>query len=333
MNPARRDPEGSAQGKHATFMSFGDHLDELRRRFIWSIAGVLVLLVFGIVFGDRLMAVIADPAVQALRAAGQGGGFQATSPLEGFGSFVKIATVTAIVLGMPWILYQFWLFISPGLYPHEQRFVYLLMPLSGLLTVIGLAALYFLILPLSLYFLITFGSGLLSSTVTTSPLPEGITLPVTPVLPADPEGAAAGSMWVNSTLGQLRIQVDAKTVMGMHLVSGGLIAQQYRISEYVNLVFLLGVSFAVAFQLPLVLMLLSWTGMVRAADVKRYRKQIIFGCCVGAALLPTQDPWSLLALSSMLVLLFEFGIVLMRFVPARRVMGEVDPVTDGEAEA
>ena len=314
-------------------MSFGDHLDELRRRLIAGVAGFAVIFVVGLVFGGRLMEVITAPVLAELQAAGQAANLLATSPLESFASYMKVAAVTALVIGMPWLLYQAWLFVAPGLYKNEQRFVYVLMPLSVLLTIAGIAFLYYLVLPLSLYFLISFGAGLIDSQAATSPLVEGLTLPTVPVLSADATGVPAGSMWVNSTLGHLRIQVTDEKVMGLPLISGGTIAQQYRISEYVDLVFMLGLAFAVCFQVPLVLMLLSWAGLLRAGDVVKYRKQVMFGCVIAAALLPTQDPGSLLLLSGALILLFEFGLVLMRTTALRRAAGLDAPRTDAEAEA
>lgn len=311
-------------------MSFGDHLEELRRRVTFALAGIVVLFVLGLYFGGPLLRVMAAPLLSALRAAGQSPTMLATSPLEAFGSYIKVATVAALVTGMPWLLYQLWLFVAPGLYPREQRFAYFLLPMSGVLTAVGLSVLYYVILPISLYFLISFGSGLMATQVPTAEVPAGMVLPTVPVLQGDPADAPVGSMWMNKPLGQLRMQVGPNEVMGLPLIAGGVIAQQYRVSEYVNLVFLLGLAFAVAFQVPMVMLLLSWAGIITPTDVTSKRKQVILGCVVGAALLPTQDPWSLVLLSAMLIGLFELGVLLMRFVPARRIAGTM---TDGAAEA
>jgi sec-independent protein translocase protein TatC len=313
-------------------MSFGDHLEELRRRVVHALAGIVVLFGLALYFGGPLLEMIAAPLLAELRSAGQSPTMLATSPLEAFGSYIKVATVAALVLGMPWLLYQLWLFVAPGLYPREQRFAYFLLPMSGVLTAAGLAVLYFVILPISLYFLISFGSGLMDRSVPTVAAPAGVEMPGVPVLEGDPAESATGSMWINRPLGQLRVRTGPGEVMGLTLVHGGVIAQQYRVSEYVNLVFLLGLAFAVAFQVPLVMLLLSWAGIITPADVVKRRKHVILGCVVGAALLPTQDPWSLLLLSGMLIGLFEFGVMLMRFVPARRVAG-TKAGTDAEAEA
>lgn len=323
-----------------SYMSFGDHLEELRRRLIFALIGVAVIFVIAAIFGGELLSFITHPVTAALHEAGQAANLQATSPLESFSAFLKIAAVAALLVGMPWILYQAWLFISPGLYEREQRFIYILIPMSLVMTMLGLLLLYFVVLPLCLYFFIDFGAGLVTSHAATAPLPPGITLPQVPVLAADPTEAPAGSYWFNATLGQIRIMEKPGHVMAVPLGSGSMIAQQYRVGEYIDLVLMMGLAFGIAFQVPLVLMLLSWTGIVRPEHLTPYRKKIIFGCVVGAALLPTQDPWSLLVLSLMLIGLFEFGIVLMRFMPLRRLVGlDAKPahaaaaLTDGDAEA
>ncbi len=302
------------------FMTFGEHLDDLRRRLVWALVGVGALFVLGLVFGGPLLEILCRPLLAELREAGEAPVLLATSPVEAFGSYIMVATVSALVAGMPWVLYQTWLFVAPGLYAQERHFVYFLIPMSGLLTAAGMAALYFVILPVSLYFLITFGSGIIPQrTDAISTLPPGITIPSIPVLAGDPAAPTPGQFWINSQLEQIRVCVEPGRIRGVPLTAGGGIAQQYRISEYVKLVFLLGLAFALAFQVPLVLLLLGWGGILRPEDLTKYRRHVIFGCVVGAALLPTQDPWSLFLLSSLMYGLFEFGILLMRFVPAARV--------------
>lgn len=316
-------------------MSFGEHLDELRTRLIHTLVGLVVIFAVSLYFGGPLLAFLSEPLLDQLTAAGQARNMLTTSPLEGFAAYIKVATVATLVVGMPWILFQFWKFVSPGLYPHEQRFVYFLIPLSGVLTMVGFAVLYAIILPISLYFLITFSASLIDAHVATIPMPEALVLPQVPSLHGDPRNAPIGSMWINDALGQLRVQVSPDSVMGMPLVSGGAIAQQYRVSEYINLIFMLGLGFSIAFQTPLVLLLLSWAGVVDAEMLTAHRKQVILGCVVAAALLPTQDPWSLVLLSVMLIALFELGILMIRVIPVRRVAGAVRtaPSTDADAEA
>ncbi len=318
-------------------MSFGEHLEELRKRLVVTLVGLFVLFLGGLFVGHALFDLLTQPLMEQLKEAGQPQTLLATSPVEAFGAYIKVALVAAVLVGLPWALFQFWLFLSPGLYPEERRFVYFLLPMSVVLTLLGIAVLYFVLLPISLLFLIRFGAGLGAPDVATQALPAGVELFTgPPLLAIDPVDPPAGSMWINESMQQLRMALSNGEVMGLPLVSSRGIAQQYRISEYINLVFMLGVAFAIAFQVPLVLMLLSWAGIFEPDDLKPYRKHVLFGCAVGSALLPTQDPWSLLILASCLYGLFEFGLILMKVVPASRVargLGSKGAPTDGDQEA
>ena len=310
-------------------MSFGDHLEELRKRVVFAMLGLIPVFILGLVFGRPLLAFLTVPLTDALQAAGQPTSLLATSPFEPFTSYIKVSLILALLVAFPWIIFQVWLFIAPGLYKHERRFVYFLIPLSTALTVISSVFLYKVLLPISLYFLISFGAGLVQESPGSVTLEEGIVLPQMPVFAGDPVDAPIGSYWFNSEIGEFRMQVGEDTVVGTRGRRGGTIAQEYRIGEYVSLIFMLGLVFAVAFQLPVVMMLLSWVGIIRAADLKHLRRYVIFGCAIAGAMLTPQDPFSMVLLGGALYMLFEFGLILMRFVPARTVAGEIDIPEDG----
>lgn len=314
-----------AEELDSPLMSFGDHLDELRRRLVLALLAPIPIFVVCLIYGSPLLTFLARPLLDQLRAAGESPTLLATSPLEAFNTYLKVATIITIILSMPWILYQAWLFIAPGLYASERRFVYFLLPLSGALTALGMVFLYKVVLPISLFFLILFGSSLIGEgTRPAIAIPQGVTLPAAPVLKGDPDLKALppGSMWINEDLRQLRFRLDdEKSIVGVPLIrgGGGGIAQQYRIGEYINLVFALAIVFSICFQVPVVLMLLSWVGALVPKDLTPYRRHILFGCVVVSALFPSQDPWTLLLLSGAMYGLFEFGLALMRFVPPGRV--------------
>jgi len=305
-------------------MPFGDHLEELRKRLILGLLGLVPVFVLCLVFGGSLVEFLLIPLLDALRDAGEPTRLLALNPIETFAAFLKVGAVVTLLVCTPWLLLQLWLFVAPGLYAAERRFVYFLMPLSAALTAAGMAFLYFILLPVSLYFLITFGAGLVQADPGRVAMPDGLDLPTVTVLRADPmpdelDELPTGAMWVNERLGELRIKLTSGEVGGLRLAGSGRISQVYRIGEYINLIFVLGLVLAVAFQLPLVLMLLSWVGILDASDIKPYRKHVAFGCAVAGAILTPQDPWSMVLLAGALYLLFEFGVVLMRFVPARAV--------------
>ena len=303
-------------------MPLGDHLEELRRRVILSLLVPVPVFIVCLVFGGRLLTFLTNPATEALREAGQPPRMLATNPFESLGAWIKVAAVVALLVSVPWVVYQLWLFVAPGLHKAEKRFVHLLMPLSAGLTGLAAGFLYYVMLPVSLFFLVTFGAGLVQQRAPGVALPEGVVLPRVEIFRGDPEGAPEGSYWVDERLNELRIMLPGGEVGGLPLRRGGVIAQEYRIGEYVNLVFNLGLVFAIAFQLPVVMMLLNWVGILEPRDVASARRYVVLGCAAAGALLTPQDPISMIALGGALYMLFEFGVVLMRVMPASRVAGE-----------
>lgn len=306
-------------------MSFGEHLDELRRRVVWSLLGVVPIFAGALYFGDRLVELVIAPAQRALHAANLPPILQSTSPLETIGAYIKITLAVTLVLGLPWIIYQLWLFVAPGLHAHERRFARLLLPMSAVLSIAGLLFLYFIMLPAMLYFLVSFGSSLGRPVVATAPLPAGVALQsLIPTLDADPPAPPAGSAWYNRSLEQLRFArptaAGAVEVLGtpMSITSG--IAQQYRIGEYTGLIFFLALAFAIGFQTPVVVLLLGWIGLVDRRFLARNRKYAVFiAAIVAAVLTPTPDPFSMALLALPLYLLFELGLLMLRFLPPSRV--------------
>lgn len=109
-------------------MSFLEHLEELRSRILRALAGVGVAFVVSLTFSNELWRIVSAPAVAALTQLGykgQNGGppsLVTISPMDVFNIvWVKLPILTAIFIGSPWILYQVWAFIAPGLYKKERR--------------------------------------------------------------------------------------------------------------------------------------------------------------------------------------------------------------------
>lgn len=329
--------------KHlANVMPFGDHLEELRRRLVFSLVGLAPILAVSLIFGQSLLRFLIAPLEAMLIRAGEPPTLQAVSPVETFGAYLKISMVLTVLVGVPWVLWQLWLFVAPGLYEHERRFARFLLPLSTLLTAVGSVFLYTVMLPVTLYFLIQFGSSIAPDTIPQAPLPPGVTLPAIPLLQADPIDAPVGSAWILERTHQLRVKTGADKVYTASLTTGGLIAQQYRIADYTDMVFAMGVAFAIAFQTPVAILLLSWTGLVDMRALAKHRKHVLFGAVIVAAILtPTGDPITLSVFALPLYALFELGLVLARLAPAGRVSRGIlraapatpRPRTDGDAEA
>ncbi|MFG0306138.1 MAG: twin-arginine translocase subunit TatC [Phycisphaerales bacterium JB040] len=317
-------------------MSFGDHLEDLRRRVLFGILGVVPIFVLAFGFGRPLLGLLIEPAREALLAGGQAATLLQVAPFETFGTVIHLAVVVTVLVGAPWLMYQLWLFVSPGLYAHEKRFVHFLTPMSMVLAACGILFLFYVILPLVLSFFVGWGNSVSGEAARTMPVPEGVVLPELPLLAADPVDPAPGQAWINTTLHQWRVCVSNPAdgpakVLGTVLTSGSSITQQYRISDYVKTVLNMGLAFGLGFQMPVVVLLLGWVGIVRDEVFKKYRRHIFAGCFIASAVLTPADPASMLLLGTPLYLLFELGLLLLKFFPASRVAGErpaLDPFGD-----
>jgi len=101
-------------------MSFLDHLDELRKRLIACVWGLVVGCAIGFVFVQRIQAFIWMPLYQALHSV-NGAKFMYTTGFEPFMLTMKIGALAGLLIALPFVIYQLWLFISPGLYSHEKK--------------------------------------------------------------------------------------------------------------------------------------------------------------------------------------------------------------------
>ncbi|HUW17813.1 MAG TPA: twin-arginine translocase subunit TatC [Sedimentisphaerales bacterium] len=132
-------------------MSLGDHLEELRMRILLALAGLAVGVVVSLFFGKWIIAFIQGPYVDAL---GKEAHLQTLAPTQGFVSYVKIATISGLILTSPWVFYHLWMFVAAGLYAHERRYVRVSVPFSAALFVAGALFFIFFIAGLSLRFLV-----------------------------------------------------------------------------------------------------------------------------------------------------------------------------------
>lgn len=159
MSPPRvppSPPEDDDDDEGMLRMSFMEHLEELRSRIIKCIWGVGIAFLVSLIFADRLWDIIRQPAVEALKFLKVVPPRLAiTAPMEGFSIiWVKLPILCAIFLASPWIVYQVWAFISPGLYKRERRLaVPFILSTAGLFIAGGLFA-YFLAFRYGLTFLL-----------------------------------------------------------------------------------------------------------------------------------------------------------------------------------
>jgi sec-independent protein translocase protein TatC len=145
-------------------MTVVEHLDELRRRLIISLAAVGVASVVGFVFYRRIFEWLLDPyrtAVQSLPARARppgalGESLVATSPTEPFLTFIKIGLFSGLLIALPILLYQLWRFITPGLTSRERR-LGIPFVLASVVLFAGGTVFAFFVAPRGLAFLFSFG--------------------------------------------------------------------------------------------------------------------------------------------------------------------------------
>ncbi len=131
--------------------SFISHLVELRDRLIRSLLVVLALFFVCFYFSGEIMKFLSLPLYEVLPA---GSKPIFTDQAGAFFTLTKVAFLTALLLSMPWVLYQAWAFVAPGLYEHEKKFALPLIVSSIFFLVVGIAFAYTFVLPAAYKFFI-----------------------------------------------------------------------------------------------------------------------------------------------------------------------------------
>jgi len=131
----------SAPELSETFIS---HLIELRTRLLRAIIVVVVVFVCLFPFAKELYALLAQPLLASLPKGGQMIATDVTTP---FFVPMKVAMMAAFLISLPYVLYQVWAFVAPGLYSHEKKLAAPLVAVSTILFLCGMAFAYFLVFP------------------------------------------------------------------------------------------------------------------------------------------------------------------------------------------
>lgn len=127
-------------------MSLMEHLDELRSRLVKSAIAIFVCTVISTIFTTQIIEFLIAPYGKQLQILG---------PTEGIVVFFRVALTSGMILAMPFLLYQFLMFILPGLEENEKRWIYLGVPLSLILFLTGIAFAWLMMLPAAIGFLST----------------------------------------------------------------------------------------------------------------------------------------------------------------------------------
>ena len=164
---------------------------------------------------------------------------------------IKVSALAAVALSLPWILYQIWAFVAPGLYKHEKRLVLPLVAASTFLFYLGAAFCYFFV-----------------------------------------------------------FRQAFPAIQRMAPLS---VAVSPDIEAYLDFVITMFIAFGVAFEVPIVVVILARMGVVTIVQLKSFRTYFVVGAAAVAGLVTPPDPVSMVALLLPMVLLYEVGIFAAQF--------------------
>jgi sec-independent protein translocase protein TatC len=224
------------------------HLIELRTRLLRAISAILVVFLALIYFSNHIYEFVSAPLIDRLP---EGATMIATDVASPFFTPLKLTLIASVFVAVPFILYQVWAFVAPGLYKHEKRLVMPLMFSSSLLFYCGVAFAYYVVFPL------VFG------------------------------------FFTAISLGGVEFATD--------------------ISSYLDFVLALFLAFGIAFEVPVAIILLCWTGATDVDTLKKKRPYIVVAAFVIGMLLTPPDIISQTLLAIPMCILFEFGLFFARF--------------------
>jgi sec-independent protein translocase protein TatC len=139
-------------------MSFLEHLEELRQRLLRSVVALLAAFGVCFYFARNIYSFLDRPITRALHEAGYSDKLVYINPVDPFNLMIKLSLLCGLFLAAPYILYQLWLFISPGLYRHEKKYVWPFVSLTSVLFLAGGYFAYALAFPAALKFLVEYGN-------------------------------------------------------------------------------------------------------------------------------------------------------------------------------
>lgn len=323
-----------------TTMPLGDHLEELRSRIIKMLIGIVLALVITVVFGFQIIGWLAQPLLHVQAMLGVSAQPIQTDPTAGFTSvYLRVVLIAAVILAAPWIIWQAWQFIVVGLYEHEKKAVHILAPFSTVMTFLGVLFTYYILLPISLAFFINFVTYYPEYKVDTEPSmvtqwvltpykntdrvqrPDDFVFDLAPLnlptLETSPKDPVEGDIWVNAERDRIEMFTNGKLRV-IDQRSTNLITPLPAMNEYIKFATFMMLGSVIAFQLPVVMLVLGWTQIFDPRGIQSIRKYALFVCFALGALLTPADPLSMLVLAIPLYLLFEFGLILMKFTYNRK---------------
>lgn len=254
-----------------------EHLMELRKRLIFSIATLVVAFGVCMSFAKDIFAFLVVPLEKAERAAGHP--LQPmiyTQLTEAFTTEMKVAFFAAAFITFPVFANQLWKFVAPGLYRHEKRAILPFLFTAPVLFFMGGALAYYVIMPLAWKFFLGFQT--------------------------------------TGVEGQIPIQLAA------------------RVGEYLTIVMQLIFAFGLAFQMPVLFVLLARVGLISSKGLAEKRRYAIILVFIFAAVVTPPDVISQLSLAVPMCILYEASIIGAKFVEKKREEETTAEANDTSAE-
>lgn len=235
-------------------MSFLDHLEELRRRVLWSLAALVVGAVIGFVITTQLevIAFLTRPVRPLL----EDGRLAYLNPTEPFLVTLKVSAFVGVILALPVIFWQFWRFVAPGLVEREKKIFIPAVFASVVLFVGGAALAFYMALPLGLKFFFSFADEALKPVIT--------------------------------------------------------------INQYFGFAMQVTLMFGIVFETPLVILLLTWVGVLSPRTLMTYRRHAIAAIAVISAVMTPADVFSMVIMMVPLYLLYEISVTVGWVIERRR---------------
>lgn len=164
--PAPRDEEPDDEDPAEGRMTFLEHLDELRRRITHSVVALFVGFVIALAFVNPIWNFV----FARLTAEVPGGHLIYTEPGEAFFLVIKMAAIAGVLISSPYVMYQVWLFIAPGLYQNEKRLAVPFVTFGSMLFIAGAAFSHYLLFPAAWRFFASFSNEFLEFTPRVEPV-------------------------------------------------------------------------------------------------------------------------------------------------------------------
>ena len=131
------------------------HLQELRKRLILSFIAVGGGFALCYTFAEKIFDILAAPLLEMMP---EGGSLIFTSVAEAFFTYMKVAFIAGLILASPFVLYQIWAFVAPGLYRHEKKYVVPFVLAGSFFFALGIFFGYYVALPIGFKFLLGFAT-------------------------------------------------------------------------------------------------------------------------------------------------------------------------------